>query len=459
MRYSESDLPRTEEASATEERLRRENEELRRQLQNLRGSSHTAAGVPGKLWRPSRLTLWALCLFTVVLLVIAFFAGYLPLHRRTLLIADEAHEREQLLPRVAVVTVRRSSHESTLQLPGNIQAITEAPLLARADGYVKERLVDIGDHVHAGQKLAVIEAPELDEQVRQAQANLQQTRAAVDQANANLQQGRTDLELARVTAKRYADLVGNGSVSVQESDQYQAQYKSKIAAVNALEQAVAGQQSGVGASEANLGRLQNMQGYRVVTAPFDGVITVRNVDAGALVTSGTTLLFRIAQTGTLRTYLNVPQTNANSVHVGDLASLTVSNLPGKKFAGSVARTANALDPASRTLLVEVHVPNRDGVLLPGMYAQVELSTSRATPPLLIPSDALIMSGAGTQVALVRPNRRVHLQTIVAGRDYGDRIEVTSGLGEGDTIVSNPGDILHEDTEVDPVQAKSKASGQ
>jgi RND family efflux transporter MFP subunit len=459
MRYSESNLPPTEEPSATEERLLRENEELRRQLHNLRGSAHPPGAVPEKFWRPSRLTIWALCLFTLVILAIAFFAGYLPLHRRTLLIASEAQERQQVLPRVAVVKVSRSSPKSTLQLPGNIQAITEAPLLARADGYVKERFADIGDHVRAGQKLAVIEAPELDEQVRQGQASVQQARAGVDQANANLQQGRTDLELARVTAKRYADLVGNGSVSVQESDQYQAQYKSKIAAVSALEQALAGQQSAVRAAQANVARLQNMQGYRVVSAPFDGVITVRNVDTGALVTSGTTLLFRIAQTGKLRIYLNVPQTDANSVHVGDLASVTVSNLPGKTFGGSVARTANALDPASRTLLVEVHVPNREGVLLPGMYAQVELSTSRATPPLLIPSDALIISGAGTQVALVRPNRRVHLQSIVPGRDYGDRIEVVSGLREGDTIVSNPGDILHEDTEVDPVPAKSKASGQ
>ncbi len=184
------------------------------------------------------------------------------------------------------------------------------------------------------------------------------------------------MELARVTAKRWADLVGDGSVSVQESDQYQAQYKSKIAAVNALEQALTGQRDGVAAAQANLARLESMKGYRVVVAPFDGVITVRNVDTGALVNNGSTLLFRIAQTGTLRIYLNVPQMYASSVHRGDAASLTVSNLPGRKFSGAVARTANALDPASRTLLVEVHVPNPEGVLMPGMYAQVELSNSR-----------------------------------------------------------------------------------
>ncbi len=458
MRYSESDLPRTEDAISTEERLRQENEDLRRQLQQLRASPHAprdaSGAVPASFWHPSRVTIWALCLATLVVLAIAFFAGYLPLHHRTLVISDEAHEREQSLPRVAVVTVGRSSRKSALQLPGNIQAVTEAPLLARAAGYVKQRLVDIGDHVHVGQTLAVIEAPELDEQVRQAQAAVQQARAGVDQANANLQQGRSDLELARVTAKRWADLVGNGSVSVQESDQYQAQYKSKIAAVNALEQALEGQRGGVSAAEANLARLQNMQAYRVVIAPFDGVITVRNVDTGALVNSGSTLLFRIAQTSTLRIYLNLPQMYASSVHTGDAASLTVSNLPGRTFSGAVARTANALDPASRTLLVEVHVPNPDGLLLPGMYAQVELSNTRPNPPLLIPSDALISSGAGTQVALVRPNHHVHLGTIVAGRDYGDRIEVMSGLHEGDVIVANPGDIMHEGDEIDPVAVSS-----
>jgi RND family efflux transporter MFP subunit len=455
MRYSESDRPPAEFTSSEEESLRHENEELRRQLQQLRAASHPATGVPSKVWRPSPTTIWALALFVLVLLVIAFFAGYLPLHHRSLVIANEASDREHAVPRVSVVIVRKSSRDSSLQLPGNIQAVTEAPLLARADGYVKQRLVDIGDRVHAGQTLAVIEAPELDEQVHQAQANLRQAHAGVDQANANLQQGRADLELARVTAKRWANLVTDGSVSAQENDQYQAQYQSKIAAVHALEQALVGAQGGVGASEANLARLENMKGYRIVVAPFDGVITLRNVDSGALVNSGSTMLFRIAQTEALRIYLNVPQANASSVHRGDAASVIVSNLPGSTFSGVVARTANALDPASRTLLVEVQVPNPSGALLPGMYAQVELSSSRANPPLLIPSDALIISDQGTQVALVGADHRVHLQRIVAGRDYGDRIEVMSGLHDGDAIVPNPGDILHEGTLVEPIRGSSK----
>jgi RND family efflux transporter MFP subunit len=145
------------------------------------------------------------------------------------------------------------------------------------------------------------------------------------------------------------------------------------------------------------------------------------------------------------------------VHIGDAASLTVSNLPGKKFSGSVARTANALDPATRTLLVEVHVPNREGALMPGMYAEVELINSRANPPLLVPSDALIVSREGTQIALVQNDHRVHLQTVSVGRDYGDRLEVLTGLHEGDVIVASPGDIVHEGTEVEPIRANAEPS--
>jgi len=454
MRYSEPDLPRAEIISE-EENLRRENAELRRQVQQLRGSPHASVGVPARLWRPSRLTIWAICLAAIVLLIIAFLAGYVPLQKRTTLIAAEAHGREQAIPRVDVIRVGRSPRDNGLQLPGNIQALTEAPILGRADGYIKQRMVDIGDRVHQGQQLAVIEAPELDEQVRQAEANLQQARAAVDQANANLRQGKADLELARVTAKRYADLVGDGSVSVQENDQYQAQYQARIASVEALEQALAVQRSAVVAAQANLARLESMKSYRVVIAPFDGVITQRNVDSGALVNNGNTLLFRIAQTANLRIYLNVPQSFSNSVHRGDTASVTVSNLPGRQFSGSVARTANSLDPASRTLLAEVHVPNPTGALLPGMYAQVELLTPRANPPLLVPSDALIVGSDGTRVALVGSDHRAHLRKVQPGRDYGDKLEILSGLREGDTIVANPSDAVEEGIMVDPVLLPEK----
>ncbi|HEY7211348.1 MAG TPA: efflux RND transporter periplasmic adaptor subunit [Bryobacteraceae bacterium] len=455
MRHSEPDLPGTEDFATAEQRLRRENEALRRELETLRRTPHSSAAVSSHNWRPSRLTIAALCIALLILLVIAFFAGYLPLHSRTMTIAAEARGREQALPRMGVITVNRSSPDTDLQLPGNIQAIVEAPILARADGYLKQRLVDIGDRVQSGQTLAIIEAPELDEQVRQAQAALDQAHAAAGQADANLREGRAELELARITAKRFAGLVGDGSVSVQENDQYQAQYQSKIAAINSLEQAVVVQRSAVRAAEANVARLENIKRYRVVTAPFEGVITQRNLDSGALVNQGSTLLFRIAQAGELRIYVNVPQSHADSVHKGDEARITVSNLPARQFTGAVARTADALDPITRTLLVEIHVPNPDSALLPGMYAQVTLSTSRGNPPVVIPSTALIVSSDGTRVALVRADRRIHLQTIIPGRDYGDRIEVMGGLHAGDTVVASPSDVMHEGDQIDPYPIASE----
>jgi RND family efflux transporter MFP subunit len=259
------------------------------------------------------------------------------------------------------------------------------------------------------------------------------------------------MELARVMAQRSRQLVAKGAVSRQDDDQSQAQYNSKLAALQSLEKAIDVQHANIAASQSNLARLEKMEKYCVVQAPFDGVITLRNVDVGALVNSGNTLLFRIAQTATLRTYINVPQTFADSIRPGEPAILTVSNLPGREFMGQVARTANALDPSSRTLLVEVHVPNADNVLLPGMYAQVELRSVRADPPLLIPSDAMIVRSDGAQVAVVR-DRTVHLQKIEVGRDYGDRLEVLKGLHEGDTIVSNPSDVAREGLKVDVVAA-------
>jgi len=364
-------------------------------------------------------------------------------------------EQEQTIPRVEVTSVARSSSNAQLQLPGNIQAITEAPILARADGYISRRTVDIGDRVQSGQTLAEIEAPELDQQIVQAKATLQQAQAALEQALANEEQGKANQELARITAQRWVDLSSKGLATKQENDQYKAQYAAQTANVQALGKAVAAARSNIAAADANLARLNELKSYQQVKAPFDGVITVRNVDVGALVNSGNTMLYRIAQTGTLRLYINVPQTYANDVRVGQRAQLTVSNLPGRSFTGTVARTANALDPTSRTLLVEMQVPNGNGVLLPGMYAQVDLRSSRPDAPLLISDDALILRAEGPQVAIVRPDDTIHLQKIEIGRDYGDRMEVPNGLHEGDRIVLNPGDVLREGAKVNPVAPAAK----
>jgi RND family efflux transporter MFP subunit len=445
MRRTEPDQPGMSD-------LLRENEDLKRQIQELKttGNGASPGGLAAKVWRPSAITIWVIFLTAVVLVIVAFVSGYVPLRKRRDLIVGEAREQERALQRVEVIEVGRSSDKSVIELPGSIQAITEAPVLARADGYLQRRMVDIGDRVRTGQALAEIDAPEMDEQIRQVKANLQQSQAAVDQAAANYERGQADEDLAKVTAQRWSSLSAKGVVSRQENDRYQSEYRSLTAATKALEKALAAQRSNVAASEANVARLDQVQSYRLVKAPFDGVITLRNVDVGALVNAGNTLLFRIAQINTLRTYLNVPQANASEVRAGQTARLSVSNLPGRLFVGEVARTASALDPASRTLLVEVRVPNPGGALLPGMYARVALIGARSNAPLRVPSDALIVRGEGTEVAVVRDGHTVHLQKIEVGRDYGDTLEVVGGLSEGQTIIANPGDVVREGLQVQPV---------
>src|SRR5271155_723320 len=428
-----------------EDALRRQNRDLQRQLQELKSSMHNGSHgtAAARYWRPSGVTIWAIFLGLVILTVVAFFAGYLPLESRRAVIAGESREEQRALPRVEVIQVGRSTRQSELELPGNIQPTMEAPILARADGYIARRLVDIGDRVRAGQEVAEIDAPELEQQVVQAKATIQQMQAAMELAQANLLQGKADTELARITAQRSGNLRIKGVVSKQEDDQNQAQYQAKLANIQALEKAILVQSSNVAAAEANESRLDKMQSYRVVRAPFDGVITQRNVDTGALVNAGNTLLYRIAQTATLRTYVNLPQAYADSVRPGQTAMLSVTNLPGRRFPGTVARTSNSLDSSSRTLLVEIQVPNPENVLMPGMYARVDLSSARNEPPLLIPSEALMLRADGAQVAVVGPDHSVHLQKVEVGRDYGDRLEVLGGLQEGATIIMNPGDAVLE----------------
>lgn len=432
----------------TELSLRAEIEQLKEKLEEqsrLLARSHPQASTP-----VSRTSLWALAAIALILIVIGFFAGYVPHSRRVHMLTAEASADAQALPNVNVVPVQRSSTRSELVLPGNIQAITEAPLLARASGYVKSRSVDIGDRVKAGQLLAEIEAPELDQQVKQAKASLDQAASALEQAGANLQQGKANEQIAGTTAQRWTSLVQRGVVSRQENDTYQAQFEAQKANVRALEKAVAAAKSNVGGAEANMARLQETQGYKKVVAPFSGVITLRNVDVGTLITEGSTLLFRIAQTDRLRTYVNVPQGEAGSVHVGQPAYLTVSDRPQRRFNGTVTRTANSLDPATRTLLTEVQVPNGDGALMPGMYADVDLATPRQDPPLLIPGDTLLVRSDGPQVALVTPDKTVHFQRIQLGRDYGDKIEVLQGLEAGQDVIVNPGDAIRENVKVNPI---------
>ncbi len=404
---------------------------------------------------PSRTAISALLFGSAVVLVVAFLAGYLPMHQREAALRAEAETQHRQVPRVEVIHLTRGPGQTTLVLPGTVQAVTEAPVLARADGYLKRRIADIGDRVRAGQVLAEIDAPELDQQIHQAEAAVEQAQAAVEQAQASLAQGRANRDLARITAERLQKLTDSGIVPPQDRDQAQAQLTAQDANVQAAEKLISAQRSNLAAARANLARLHAVDSYRQVKAPFDGVITQRNVDVGALVSTGTTLLFRIAQTATLRTYVNVPQASVSAVHVGQAASLTLADAPGRAFPGTVARMARALDPNSRTMLVEVDVANKDGALFPGSFAEVELKGSRANPPIVVPASALVYRADGAQLAVVQPDNVVRLRKVAVGRDYGDRLEILGGIEEGTTVIAVAGDTAREGMKVVPIDRENQ----
>lgn len=349
------------------------------------------------------------------------------------------------VPTVSTVRPKRGSMKDEVVLPGNIQAFTDSPIYARASGYLKRWYVDIGARVKAGQLLAEIEAPELDQQVHEADAALQQARATQEQARANYEQGKSNEELARVTAQRWSNLLTKGVVSRQENDQYQSQYQAQLANVRALEKAIAAAQGSVSSSEANLARLRELQSYEQVKAPFDGVITARNTDVGALINAGNggpaQELFHMAATGTLRVYIRLPQVYSRSAAPGVAAELTLAEFPGRRFPGKLVRTAESIDLATRTLLTEVDVDNSSGVLLPGAYAEVHLKLPPAAPSLIVPVNALVFRSEGLQVGVVSKDGRVELTPIILGKDYGTEVEVVSGLNEDDWVIVNPPDSL------------------
>jgi RND family efflux transporter MFP subunit len=433
--------------NSTEDQLRAEIESLKRQL---------ATQKPARRG-PSTASLIVFAVIAIIVIVAGFFVGYLPRQRREDVLAAEARETTRSLPLVNFAVVTKSSTKGRLVLPGNIQAVTEGPIVARATGYIRKRNVDIGDRVKAGQVVAEIEAPELDQMILQANAAIEQTRATVQQTEAALQQGKANESLARLNATRYANLFKRGVVSRQEFETYESQYAAQQANVQALDKATNAARSNVSAGEANLARLNQLKTYQTVRAPFEGVITLRNIDTGALVNEGNTMLFRIAQTGSLRTYLNLPQGDADSVKVGQLATVTIAELPGRLFKGTVTRTANALDPATRTLLTEVQIANPGGVLMPGMFADVDLAVPRTDPPLSIPGDALLVRADGPQVAAIGAGDAVHFTKVRLGRDFGDHIEVLAGLKEGDRLIINPSDAVREGVQVKPVATERPAA--
>jgi multidrug efflux pump subunit AcrA (membrane-fusion protein) len=400
-------------------------------------------------------------LLALILLGALFLVGYLPRSQRERQLQNLTTEKKTGLPRVNVAAVRLAPAQNDLLLPGNITPLTEASLSARADGYLKKRYADFGDHVKAGQVLAEIEAPELDQQVQQAQASLSQVQAALSRAEHQLTQSKANLQLAKYTVDRWKTLVDRGVVSKQEFDQHNADFQAQQAGVESAEADVRAANENIRASQANLDRLRNLQSYEKITAPFSGVVTARNLDVGALIgTTGSTPLFRMAQIDVLRIIIDVPESDAPSIKIGQAAEVTVQELPGQKFAGKVTRTSNSLDPNTRTLMTEVQVLNRGAMLLPNMFAQVRFTGVLTTPVILVPSDALVVRLTGTMVAKLGAGNKIHFQPIEVGRDHGQQIEALSGVQGGDLVVLNPTDEVREGIAVEPLTQKpdSKTPG-
>ena len=440
----------------------------------------------------------------VVVLAALLILGWLPRHQRTEETKATARREQSALASVDVVKVKRSPFVSKLLLPGNITPLIEAPIFARASGYVVKRSVDIGDHVSANQLMATIDAPDLDQQVAQGRAALSQARQQLGQAEATLEQSQAQLELARVTWDRYRILVTKGAVSKQDADQQKSTFDTSGAVVNANKANIRAAQDNVQAAQANVDRLISLQSFKELRAPFAGVVTQRNVDVGSYVStngsqSGTTSysaslslgsngstgqnsnLFSVAQINVLRILIQVPQSDAPSIRVGQPAEVFVQEFRNRSFPGRVTRTADSLDPTSRTLLTEVQVDNSPQTLFPGMYATVQFSSPRADPPFLVPGDSLITRSDGAFVAILQTPKgqkdnqeedqakasgqdlreqpkEVHLQKVTVGRDYGTNIEILSGLSGWEYVVANPSDEVYEGALVLPTSASKDKSG-
>lgn len=383
-----------------------------------------------------------------VLLILAVALGAVILRGirvRTTAAASVAESTAELsVPAVAVFHPALGEAANELVLAGSIQAYTDAPIYARASGYIKKWSANLGDHVKEGQTLAEIEAPEVDQQVYQAQASVQQARAAVTQAEANLQQSQATESLTKVSAERWKDLADQGIFSKQENDLKQSQYQAQRANSLALERAVSAARANVAAVEANLAMLNQVQSYRIVRAPFDGVITARNTDIGALVAAGNTnnapALFRMAATDKLRLFVSVPQANSRAAVPGLMADLTLTEFPDRRFQGKLVRTSGALDPTTNTLLTEFEIDNRAGELKPGSYAQVHLMLGIPGHRLLVPISSVLFRPEGPQIGIVEDGK-ARLSPVLLGKDFGTRIEILSGITESDSVIDNPPDSL------------------
>ncbi len=355
-----------------------------------------------------------------------FYRGIALRDREAAVLADASRSDADAPPTVAVVAARRAVDGRFLSLPGEVRAFNETTLYARTSGYVQRWLVDIGDPVKAGQVMATIETPELDDQIVAAQAQ-------VDQAKANATLAETSVVFAKLTFDRWQEAAPEGVVSAQERDQKKAEYDNAVAKA-------ASAKAQIELARADLKHLQTLASFKNVVAPFDGAVTRRDIDIGDLVTAGsttsTTPLFSIARSDKLRIFVDLPQAATREVPVGSVATILASEFPTRTFTGTVDRASTALDRASRTMRVELLVDNAHYDLKPGDYVQVRFSTRRATPPIEIPSAALTFRNGGPTVAVVTELSTLSFRPVTILQDLGDRIELDSGLEPGDRVALN-----------------------
>jgi RND family efflux transporter MFP subunit len=402
--------------------------------------------------RPGRGPLVVFSLVLGCLVAAAFVGGLLPRLSRQKGLLAASQELTDRRPVVIVSAAHFASSKDTIDLPGDLQAVIESPIFARADGYLKTRFSEMGDHVKTGQVMAELETPELDQQIAQARATTAQGQSTLKELQADIALSRANMGLSKVTRDRWQRLVELGVLSRQEGDEKAADLAVKEAQVAKAEATLGTAQETIRVSQANLARLEQLKAFARVTAPFDGVVTARNVDVGVLINSGnggaSKEMFRVAQIQPLRIFVNVPQTYVAQIHADQLAELRVQERPGQVFPARVSHISTSLDTTSRAMLAVLVTPNPDATLYPGMYAQVRFSATNAKPVLRIPGDTVVLGTAGPRVAIVGADHIVHFRNIAIGLDLGSEVEVTSGLSAGDLVISNPTDAVQENTVVE-----------
>jgi RND family efflux transporter MFP subunit len=383
---------------------------------------------PAVQQRPPHKYWIALTAFLVVLAAFAF--GVLPRVKARNTVRTET--AKLAVPYVSVVQPKAAPPAQEIMLPASVQPYSSAPIYSRTNGYLKKWYVDIGAHVKKGQLIAVIETPEVDQQLLQARGTL-----ATAQAN---------LHLTEITAKRYTDLLKTNAVTQQDTDNAVAAYQAN--------------QSTVQANQANVRQLEQLVSYEKIYAPFDGIVDVRNTDIGALINSGSgggpqTQLFHMVQADKLRVYVNVPEAYSQAAKPGLTADLVLSEFPGQQFTGKLVRTAEAIDPATRTLLVEIDVNNPTGKLLSGSYAEIHLKLPGAHNVYIVPAEALLFRKTGLHVATVN-NGEVTIKTVTPGRDFGSTIEILGGLAGSESVIVNPPDSIATGDKVQVASSEPKA---